>query len=360
MPGEIEAPVAPVQETLGTRARINDRSRSGRDGDGDGCARDHLAYNPGMWKKAPTPTPPQPPRAGGGTEAPSSGASPSASAVRIMDEVSKIIDEGAFKLPLLPEVALNLSRVASRPNVDLREVEAAICRDPAVAAKVLSVANSAIYARGTTLNSLGGAILRLGLGQVRDLVYQVVAQNKIFRVPGYTERTRELFESAQAGALVAREISRILGQKSDLAYLCGLFHDMGESVILGIISELKRPKSEPIPKVPELAPIIDRYHAAIGAKVALAWKLPDSIADAILNHHHPEQSTDPSKMALLAAVADLALIHVGLGVPQEVIVPEDRPEFAALGLDAASQGQAILQFTELLMENPAAWAMSPA
>src|SRR5690242_147954 len=102
------------------------------------------------------------------------------SSVQVLDEVVRTIDSGKFALPLLPEIAMTLSRVASKPNVPMREVEAAVSRDPSVAARVLSVANSAAYNRGTPVNSLGTAIVRLGLGRVRDLAYQVVAQNRIF------------------------------------------------------------------------------------------------------------------------------------------------------------------------------------
>jgi HD-like signal output (HDOD) protein len=111
-----------------------------------------------------------------------------------------------------------------------------------------------------------------------------------------------------------------------------------------------------MPSIAELQPVIDSYHAPLGAKVAELWKLPESIADAILHHHNPERSRDSSRMALVTAIADLALAHVGLGTQQQTIVPDEHPAFSMLGL-GSGQAQAILQYTELLVEDPAAWAM---
>ncbi len=69
-------------------------------------------------------------------------------ACSLTDVISKALQSKEFKPPLLPEVAISLTRLAGQPDVAIMAVEEVVGRDPAVAARVLSVANSAYYSRG--------------------------------------------------------------------------------------------------------------------------------------------------------------------------------------------------------------------
>jgi HD-like signal output (HDOD) protein len=110
--------------------------------------------------------------------------------------VKEVLDSDDYEPPILPEVALSLTQLANRPDVDFHQVERVVSKDPLVAAKIVAVANSAFYSRGQPVRSLGLAIARLGLAAVRDVAFQVVAQTTIFKVAGYATRMRELFAAA--------------------------------------------------------------------------------------------------------------------------------------------------------------------
>lgn len=276
---------------------------------------------------------------------------------RVMEHVATQLDQGRFKPPMLPEIAIQLSELAAKPDVELRDVETTVSRDPAVAGRILSVARSALYSRGAAVKSLRVAIMRIGLFEVRDIAFQLVARSSVFRVVGYTDRLRELFEAAQACGLVAREMCRITGLESDLAYLCGLLHDLGEAIVLSIVAEWHQRTGEPLPKVEELRPIIARYHAPAGAKVCEMWNLPEAITDAVRFHHDPQSSTDPSRMASVMACVDEALAHVGFAGQERLVDPFDNPVFRAAGL-SEDQSEALLAFTEMMMETPEAWMLS--
>ncbi len=265
---------------------------------------------------------------------------------KFASSVKKTVTSKDYKPPLLPEVAVRLSEMVDKPNVSIKEVESAVVRDPTVAARVVAVANSVFYSRGATVKSLKDAIMRLGLAEVRDVAFQAVAKTTIFRVPGFTDRMRELFTAAQASGMFAKKICQILKFQSESAYLCGLLHDMGEAIILGIAAP--RGKDQGAMSPLEKAALFDAirvYHARTGAMVASMWGLPNMVCDAVLHHHKSELSEDPAQMALVTAVSDLMARHVGIGVEKSPVDPMKEPLFYKLNLSPSDVGT-LLSFAE--------------
>jgi putative nucleotidyltransferase with HDIG domain len=268
--------------------------------------------------------------------------------------VKRVVEAPDFRPSLLPEVALELMSMANHPDVDLRKVEATVTRDPTVAARLISVANSALFGRGQPVRSLRGAITRLGLAEVRNLAFEVAAQARIFRAAGYAQRMREMFRRARLSGRVAQEICRALGFEPDLAHLCGLLHDMGEPLIFGIVGDAARMKSQPLP-APEVAQtVVDGYHAAAGAVVCRAWKLPECIADAVEHHHQPKLPTHPARMALVVVCADMLLSHAGLMMCTVVVDPLEPPLPYQLGLspDQVTRLQRFVDQTAAELDSP--------
>jgi putative nucleotidyltransferase with HDIG domain len=265
------------------------------------------------------------------------------------------IDSGRFRPPLLPEVALNLSRVAEQRDVEIAQIEALVVKDPAVAGRVVSIANSALFSRGAKITSLRTAILRLGLLQVRDVAFQVVAQGKVFRVPSYADRMRELFDAAQAAGFLAREVCKQRGDFNDAAYLCGLLHDMGEANVLAMVAESCGNRADKVPDVQRLNPVIQSLHCEVGAWVCRQWNLPEEVIDAVLFHHEVERSEHSDGMAGVVAATDLLLRHVGIGTPWQPVTKADEHVFTRLGLPPDRVGH-LLRFAEDLASDNQSWS----
>ena len=72
-------------------------------------------------------------------------------------------------LPTIPAVAMQVLELASRPDGTMAEVARLISRDPALAAKVLRVANSALYGFRRSTDNLRQALNVLGLNSAMTL-----------------------------------------------------------------------------------------------------------------------------------------------------------------------------------------------
>jgi HD-like signal output (HDOD) protein len=87
---------------------------------------------------------------------------------RIPDEFLKRI-EGCTSFPTPPAIALKVIQLAQDPGVDLAVVANACSSDPAIAAKVLKIANSAFYGSRRKSANLRQALIILGLNATLTL-----------------------------------------------------------------------------------------------------------------------------------------------------------------------------------------------
>ena len=81
-------------------------------------------------------------------------------------------------LPVFPQVAIKILQIQEE-NIDIsfKELESIILLDPALTAKILKVANSALYARQREITNLQQALTLLGFKMVKSLVLLVSASN---------------------------------------------------------------------------------------------------------------------------------------------------------------------------------------
>lgn len=210
------------------------------------------------------------------------------------------------RLPALPEVVQDLLDYLRRPEVDVAQVAHRIARDPALAAKLLRVANSSFYGLQGQVATINDALVVLGLRAVRTLVMgaALVAH---FRTLAAADFDRRAFWAHSAGtALCARVLARERGANAENAFTAGLLHDIGRLILAARHPEAyqdveaRRAAHDGYPLDAERE-VLGFDHAQIGAVLAARWKFPQEIAAAIAAHHAPADQSD-------AGLADL--IHV--------------------------------------------------
>ena len=224
-----------------------------------------------------------------------------------------------YRPPVLPDVALMLMRLANDPRANFEKVERVLASDGAIAARVVSMSNSAFFSRGVPVRSLKTAVSRLGLSQIRDLAFQASAESRLFKVSQYKGAMKAEQRHAMGAALLAREACRMLGIDQEMAFLCGLLHDLGKAIAFAIVSERFRQRREPVPDAELVYHSLVEIHALVGAKVAFAWKLPPVICKAIRVHHAPVEQGRLNQMAAAVLIADLCCRHVGIGRPRRAV-----------------------------------------
>lgn len=196
---------------------------------------------------------------------------------------------------------------------DFGERVAAIAmREPALAAKLLSVANAALLGSQAAIRTLDVAIVRMGSRRVAALVTSFAAM-RVFTPTN--EAQRDLWRHALSCAVAASEIARAsaLGVEPQQAYVAGLLHDIGRFVLVDDVPADEGAafapdwSRDPGPCALERAAVgID--HSEIGLAAAREWRLPRELWAALRVHHqHADLSgVVPAHVAGLVRVVQQA------------------------------------------------------
>jgi HD-like signal output (HDOD) protein len=145
--------------------------------------------------------------------------------------------EALAEVSTLPFLSRKGISALSNDAAAMYDFEDLISHDQALASKVVSIANSAFYYthRGVEVNSIGQAMLVLGLDAVRNIVLGI-SIFRIFPVPYGT--LKQMWAHAYRVALASGFLaSRIDESDREVVFLAGLLHDIGRIVILTVGSE---------------------------------------------------------------------------------------------------------------------------
>ena len=111
------------------------------------------------------------------------------------------------------------------PGIDSSKVAIIIQKDPAVAAKVLQVCNSAFFRLPRRVSSIKQAVSYLGLSTVRSMVLSAELFKPGKALPPGLD-LGQLQQHAMSVAVVARSLAADTPWAED-AFLAGLLHDVG-------------------------------------------------------------------------------------------------------------------------------------
>lgn len=250
-------------------------------------------------------------------------------------------------LPPLPAVAYRLGELLGRPETTAREVAELLASDPAIASRVLEVANSAFYGYRNRIATLSHAVMVLGFNSVRNIVLTAGLLRSLEEggtwAPGEQQR---LWRHAVATGALARTIAAERSEPTEQHMLAGLLHDVGQIVIhgwypsdAGRIAALVEEGATR--REAELA-ALGTTHEELGAELLERWQLPPLFVEVARTHHEPWLARESRTMSAVVHVADV-LAHGLLLVDPPGGAPRLSQEaWALLGL-APEQVEPLLQ-----------------
>lgn len=198
-------------------------------------------------------------------------------AVESVIELRELLDNEVLKrtlgrissLPPPPKLYLQLTRLLRDPEASNQAIAQALSQDPAIAAKVLRLCNSAYFSGGREISDMRSAVLRLGHQALLRLVLTIEA----FGGQGTSGKQRE---EVQDRALRASNLARRLlpGSSAELAATAGLLAEVGK--LLPGVSTGEEGSEGP-------------HYAEAGAYLLGLWGLPMPIVEAVAYQQQPGQ-----------------------------------------------------------------------
>lgn len=234
-------------------------------------------------------------------------------------------------IPPMPAVASKALNLIDKPGTTGTELSDVLSKDPALTARVLKIANSAMFSRQRAVTSLNQAVMLIGLKSLKGIVVAATLRqfNKDF---GGNEQL--VWEHS----LCAASCSQILAKKRkkhpvDEMFLLALLHSLGKIVILHN-EDTKKQYAQVLKHVAEKnvffieaeQEIYGFSYPLIGALVAKKWNFSGDTCQAILHHADPIQQEVPDSELedVTAEVRFSALAGYCLGVGSPKGLPDQR------------------------------------
>ncbi len=199
-------------------------------------------------------------------------------------ELGESLERKQLQLPSLPEVALKIRKALAQKDVSVSEVTRLLGADPALAARILRTANSALFYRGSKpITDLHNAVQQLGFSMVRNVSLSYAAQQVFI---GYgsaqvREHMSAIWEHSVRTAVLAQMLARVRTKlNSDEAFLAGLLHEVGKLYILMRVKS----KPEVLAATAAFASVLAEWHARLGRAVIEEWELAGELAAAVGEH----------------------------------------------------------------------------
>ncbi|MBV9268241.1 MAG: HDOD domain-containing protein [Acidobacteriaceae bacterium] len=206
----------------------------------------------------------------------------------------------ARTLPVDTAVAAQALSALADPFVEARAIEAILMRDPTVAAHLLRLANSALYAFESEVRSVSHALMRVGTDKASLLIAALVAR-KAYSAPHCREVWNHSVDVADIAAQICRQVPSISESEVTLA---ALVHDIGRLAFLSsdeflVFFRAAQTNGDYLVEAERSFCGVD--HSEIGGMLLDSWHWPGDMVAAVRNHHSPDLSSTLSSQVLCLA-----------------------------------------------------------
>ena len=129
-------------------------------------------------------------------------------------------------LQVLPVVARKALDILNSVNCSIEDLTVIIEKDQTIAARILKIANSALYGLRQEVTSLQYAMMVLGFKTIKSLILTATTRS-LYKKFGITEKM--MWDHSVAAAIATKLISESLSSDvKDVAFIGGLMHDLGK------------------------------------------------------------------------------------------------------------------------------------
>ena len=254
-------------------------------------------------------------------------------------------------LPAMPETFAELRQSLEGGSATVESIVAIAERDVAIAAKILQLVNSAFFGVAGEITDLAAAVKCLGVSILHDLVLKVDAFREFSAEDEeLVENLRDINEHSRLTARVAKEMTKSLHVKGG-AEVAAMLHDVGKLVILErtpahFERALVQSQEEGVPLHLVEQKLAGFTHAEVGGYLLSLWGLPNSIVEAVANHHDPRRLPRPQFDVTAAVYTANCLANEIMGKKSGTGI-EQAPVLDVTYLAQLGAGEALPQFRKI-------------
>jgi len=214
--------------------------------------------------------------------------------------INDVIRQEINDIPQFPAHIIEIQKLLSDPDVDIRQLSLKISSDPSLTANIIKYSNSPVYHGYSNISNITDAVKVIGLKGIRNIVYSFGSE-KILKERYDPKTLQSIFDHSQKVAEVTFKIARKKVSRRQLEdlFVAAMLHDLGRIITIGIDTEgfivkmnnICHKHGIPLKVVEEMSSGYN--HPIIGSLLAEKWNFPDLITNVIRYNDKP--SDGPSK-----------------------------------------------------------------
>jgi HD-like signal output (HDOD) protein len=249
-------------------------------------------------------------------------------AAGFVQELAGDLNRGELELPMFSGTAVRIQKAFQVDEVDIDEIVRLISSDPAIAARVLELANSAAVRGSIEITDLRQAVIRMGDKLVQSSVLtfalRQVQRNEKLSQSAKTALRGIWIESIELAArchVIAKEFTKL---RPDEALLAGLLSVVGRLYIMLKSQEFG------MEDYAELEQVLADWHPTISKAIAESWNMSEDLVNAL----EMQLETDPplGERACLAEVLCASKIILQYKTSGEPLLGSNYPLLQRLGI----------------------------
>lgn len=220
--------------------------------------------------------------------------------------------QGSLQLLTLPDVFLRVNSLINEGTASFQEIARAASLDPALAARMLKIVNSPYYGCQARIDTLSRALTVIGLEDFYHLLLSASAADTFRKIPPNLLTMGDIWLHSVHCAVIAREVARATSVlHAERFFVAGLLHRIGSLVLCHRCPErmrgiLARAQGRSVLLADLEREALGFTHAEVGAALAEAWGLPESLRQMIGCYLEPERAG--------AFAFDAGLLHLAWGM----------------------------------------------
>ena len=194
-------------------------------------------------------------------------------------------------LPTFPEIVNDINRELESERCSQQTIADIVAKDPILSARILQVANSAIFALRKPVSDLDRAISWVGL----DMLQAIALSHAVFTENDCQKKKMSMqnlmdhgFHVATLGKQLAKRIG-LSNEDGNTIFMAGLLHDVGKLILVNAFPEkyssiLAQANQGKNLQELELS-TFNATHQGIGGYLFSLWGLPLGVIEAVASHH---------------------------------------------------------------------------
>ncbi|VAX14500.1 hypothetical protein MNBD_GAMMA24-878 [hydrothermal vent metagenome] len=255
---------------------------------------------------------------------------------------AEYIVRNTLQVASLPTIYTKIDDALNSANCSNQHLVNILSEDTALSARLLRLANSAMFNFPSKIDSVSNAITIIGTQQLRALVLASSVMILFKDIPEELINMEMFWRHSIACAVSARIIASLRRAANvEYFFLAGLLHDIGRLILF---KETPSEISQAMQQAKQTQQLLYKVekeilgfdHAKLGGMLLKEWKLPVHLVDSTTFHHHPRRSSDFKDEVAVIHLADIIANSLQLGSSGEHLVPAlDSQAWDRIGLSDA-------------------------